>query len=142
MDENPQNQDVENSTRLSENLGTTQTISNVNVGASSDKKSTGLFIAGVIFLLLEILFLSLFAMMAIKFFTATEAGEQVGGVIGAAIYMVYFGFPCVAFGIVASILNELSFKNATKLKVLKLIAMILSILLLIADIVFIMVFML
>lgn len=100
-------------------------VSTFNKNAKKDKTSLILFIVATVLLVVAVVLTILFASMTITFFNA-ESEDQLGAVIGLAIYMAYFGVPAIILGAISCILNIVAVSLTKKLRAWKIVFIVLS----------------
>lgn len=112
--------------KVEENIDNKNEVdSSIEQNKKKDKASLILFIVATVLLTIAVILTILFASMTIAFFNA-ESEEQLGAVIGLAIYMAYFGIPAIILGGVSFILNIVAVSLTKKLRALKIVFIILS----------------
>ena len=103
----------------------------------SDKVSLGLFIAGTVLAVIALVLIACFGAMVVKLLTATDVNETLGGVFGTVIYLVYFSIPAFVLGGISLVLNIVAVVKMQKLKALKIISLVFTVLVLVLNAVFI-----
>lgn len=106
---------------------------NLKNDEKKDKASLILFIIGASLFGITLIMVVMFGIMSFSFFTATGE-EQLGEALGYIIYFAYFGFPAMILGLVSVVLNIISVALGKRLRAVKITFMVLSILVLIADV--------
>lgn len=112
-------------------------ISSNSTSQKSDKVSLGLFIAGTVLAVIALVLIACFGAMVVKLLTATDANETLGGVFGTVIYLVYFSIPAFVLGGISLVLNIVAVVKMQKLKALKIISLVFTVLVLVLNAVFI-----
>lgn len=112
-------------------------ISSNSPSQKSDKVSLGLFIAGTVLAVIALVLIACFGAMVVKLLTATDVNETLGGVFGTMIYLVYFSIPAFVFGGISLVLNIVAVVKMQKLKALKIISLVFTVLVLVLNAVFI-----
>ena len=112
-------------------------ISSNSPSQKSDKVSLGLFIAGAVFAVIALVLIACFGAMVVKLLTATDVNETLGGVFGTMIYLVYFSIPAFVLGGISLVLNIVAVVKMQKLKALKIISLVFTVLVLVLNAVFI-----
>ena len=112
-------------------------ISSNSPSQKSDKVSLGLFIAGTVLAVIALVLIACFGAMVVKLLTATDVNETLGGVFGTVIYLVYFSIPAFILGGISLVLNIVAVVKMQKLKALKIISLVFTVLVLVLNAVFI-----
>ena len=112
-------------------------ISSKSSSQKSDKVSLGLFIAGTVLAVIALVLIACFGAMVVKLLTATDANETLGGVFGTVIYLVYFSIPAFILGGISLVLNIVAVVKMQKLRALKIISLVFTVLVLVLNAVFI-----
>ena len=112
--------------KVEENIDNKNEVdSSIEQNKKKDKASLILFIVATVLLTIAVILTILFASMTIAFFNAGSE-EQLGAVIGLAIYMAYFGMPAIILGGVSCILNIVAVSLTKKLRAWKIVFIVLS----------------
>lgn len=112
-------------------------MSSNSTSQKSDKVSLGLFIAGTVLAVIALVLTACFGAMVVKLLTATDVNETLGGVFGTMIYLVYFSIPAFVLGGISLVLNIVAVVKMQKLKALKIISLVFTVLVLVLNAVFI-----